>query len=88
MIVVNIEDAQLIKRITVSETIDIPKDTPVDARYQMGKDSKKRLIEAVVKAIEPYIELDAHTPFGGDAYTTKATLALLDVRALKERDFE
>jgi hypothetical protein len=82
MMVVNIEDARLIKYITVSETIDIPKDTPIDARYQMGKDAKKRLIETIVTAIEPYIEFEAYTPCGGE-YTTKATLALLDARALK-----
>lgn len=87
MMVVNIEDARLIKYITLYETIDIPKDTPIDDRYQIGKDAKARLLDAVAKALEPYIEIEAYTPCG-DEYTTKATLALLDARALKVRDFE
>lgn len=87
MMVVNVEDSRLIKYITVSEKIDIPKDTPIDERYQIGKDAKARLLDAVVKAIEPYIEIEAYTPCGGE-YTTKASLALLNAKELKVRDFE
>ena len=87
MMVVNVEDSRLIKYITVSEKIDIPKDTPIDERYQLGKDAKVRLLDAVVKAIEPYIEIEAYTPRGGE-YTTKASLALLNAKELKVRDFE
>ena len=85
--VVNVEDSRLIKYITVSEKIDITKDTPIDERYQIGKDAKARLLDAVVKAIEPYIEIEAYTPCGGE-YTTKASLTLLNAKELKERDFE
>lgn len=87
MMVVNVEDSRLIKYIAVSEKIDIPKDTPIDERYQLGKDAKARLLDAVVKAIEPYIEIEAYTPCGGE-YTTKASLALLNAKELKVRDFE
>ena len=85
--VVNVEDSKLIKHITVSETIDIPKDTPIDERYQIGKAAKARLLDAVVKAIEPFIEIEAYTPCGGE-YTTKASLTLLNAKELKVRDFE
>lgn len=85
--VVNVEDSRLIKYITVSEKLDIPKDTPIDERYQIGKDAKARLLDAVVKAIEPYIEIEAYTPCGGE-YTTKVLLALLNAKELKVRDFE
>lgn len=85
--VVNVEDSRLIKYITVSEKLDIPKDTPIDERYQIGKDARARLLDAVVKAIEPYIEIEAYTPCGGE-YTTKASLALLNAKELKVRDFE
>lgn len=80
--VVNIEDARLIKYITISENIDIPRDTPIGDRYQIGKDAKARLLDAIAEAIKPYVEFEAYTPCGGE-YTTKATLALLDARALK-----
>jgi hypothetical protein len=87
MMVVNVEDSRLIKYITVSEKTDIPKDTPINERYQIGKDARARLLDAVVKAIEPYIEIEAYTPCGGE-YTTKASLAMLNAKELKVRDFE
>ena len=85
--VVNVEDSKLIKYITVSEKIDIPENATADVRYQMGKDAKVRLRNAIAEAIEPYIEIEAYTPCGGE-YTTKASLALLNAKELKVRDFE
>lgn len=84
--IVNIEDSHGVKHVTVSETIDIPENATADVRYQMGKDAKVRLRNAIAEAIEPYIEINAHTLCSGE-FTTTASLTLLNAKALKgERD--
>lgn len=71
------EDLLGVKRVCVQEVVDIPEDTPVDKRFEMGVEAKKRLKDALIEAIWPFVENQAYTP-GPNKFKTCATVIVVD----------
>lgn len=78
-----VSDLHPLKRIVVEEVIeDIPTTKTLEERYQLGKDTKFALLTALAKAIEPYADIECHTPTTG-TYTARAEVIVVDRVAMK-----
>lgn len=80
---VRVSDMHPIKRIRVEEIVeDIPATKTPEERYQLGKDTKTAVLLALAKAIEPYADIDCHTPMTG-TFTARAEVIVVDRAAMK-----
>ena len=81
------EDLLGIKRVCVQEVIDIPVDTPPDKRFEMGAEARKRLKDALIEAIWPFVENRAYTP-GPNKFKAYATVIVVDPEKMEARKGE
>lgn len=80
---VRVSDMHPLKRVRVEEIVeDIPTTKTLEERYKLGKDTKTALLLALAKAIEPYADIECHTPTTG-TFTARAEVIVIDRAAMK-----